>query len=138
MCRRSAINRRQQRLEQPHSQSDSANEAQPATNGNRPPDQGRDDQQRTGTADYVEERWEKPRATGIWLTVALFFLACAVTAAFAAVGLAEEVQVQSSELWIISAAFASLAVMALFAHVDVNRGRKPRVIIVKRKPTEND
>jgi hypothetical protein len=67
----------------------------------------------------------------VWLSVALAFFTVGASVALAAVTVPDTGTATRPELWIVTAAFASLTVTCIIANWDVNRGRSVRVIQIE-------
>lgn len=79
-----------------------------------------------GRRRVVRVEREVPAESRIWLDVGLLMFTVAVSAAFVALALSDDVKVRALELWIVAVAALLNAATCFVAHWDVNRGRKAK------------
>jgi hypothetical protein len=83
----------------------------------------------------IRHEWEKPDPSTVWRGAGGIAVAIAATAILAALTVTKESAPNISLPWAIATAALVVAGLCLFAHLDVNRGRKAKhsEILVERK-----
>jgi hypothetical protein len=80
---------------------------------------------------HYRER-ERPNPSSIWMISAFSFLTSAVGTSVAALTVAADAAVRTSELWVATGGLLLAATLCLAANWDVNRGRRSRYYEIEK------